>query len=151
MVDRLKMKQKVLDACFEQQNKVMQNLKVVMEEVADSAEEYGLPKDLYDSYRNQMMSKRDMFAQQLQKIQEQVDILRRIDMTRIYQTVRFGAIVITESQRIFVAAGLGKILVEGEEYFVISAMVPFYSAIDGKKAGDAFEFRGKKEKIVEVF
>jgi hypothetical protein len=150
-MDRLKLKQKILDACFEQQAKVMGNLKVVMEEVADSAEEYGLPKDLYDSYRNQMMSKRDMFAQQLLKINEQVDILRRVDMSRTYHQARFGAVVITESQRLFVAAGIGKIMVEGEEYFVISAMVPFYSAIDGKKAGDTYEFRGKKEKILEVF
>jgi len=145
------LKQKILDACFEQQTKVIQNLKVVMEEVADSAEEYGLPKDLYDSYRNQMMSKREMFAQQLLKINEQVDILRRVDMTRTYHQIRFGAAVITESQRLFVAAGIGKINVEGEEYFVISAMVPFYSAIDGKKAGDTYEFRGRKEKILEVF
>jgi len=151
MEDRLKLKQQVLDACFAQQDKVMQNLKVVMEEVADSAEEYGLPKDLYDSYRNQMMSKREMFAQQLQKIQDQVDILRRVDMTRTYNSVRFGSIVITESQRIFVAAGIGKVMVDKEEYFVISAMVPFYLAIDGKKAGDTYEFRGKKEKVLEVF
>ncbi len=150
-MDRLKLKQKILDACFKQQTKVIENLKVVMEEVADSAEEYGLPKDLYDSYRNQMMSKREMFAQQLLKINEQVDILRRVDMTRTYHLIRFGAVVITESQRLFVATGIGKIMVEGEEYFVISAMVPFYTAIDGKKAGDTYEFRGKKEKILEVF
>jgi len=30
-------------------------------------------------------------------------------------------------------------------------MVPFYNAIDGKKAGDTYEFRGKREKILEVF
>lgn len=150
-MDRLKLKQRILDACFEQQTKVRENLKVVMEEVADSAEEYGLPKDLYDSYRNQMMSKRDMFAQQLLKINEQVDILRRIDMTREFKEIRFGAVVITETQKLFVAAGIGKVLVDGDEYFVISALVPFYSAIDGKKAGDTFEFRGKMEKILEVF
>jgi hypothetical protein len=150
-MDRLKLKQKILDACFEQQTKVTQNLKVVMEEVADSAEEYGLPKDLYDSYRNQMMSKRDMFAQQILKINEQIDILRRVDMAKIFNQVRFGAVVITESQRLFVAAGIGKIVVEGLEYYVISAMVPFYNAIDGKRAGDTYEFRGKKEKILDVF
>ena len=150
-MDRLKLKQKILDACFEQQTKVMENLKVVMEEVADSAEEYGLPKDLYDSYRNQMMSKREMFAQQLLKINEQVEILKRVDMAREFQQVRFGAVVITESQRLFIAAGIGKINVEGEEYFVISAMVPFYAAVDGKKAGDSYEFRDKKEKILDVF
>ena len=89
-MDRLKLKQKILDACFEQQTKVTQNLKVVMEEVADSAEEYGLPKDLYDSYRNQMMSKRDMFAQQILKINEQIDILRRVDMAKIFSQIRFA-------------------------------------------------------------
>lgn len=150
-MDRLKLKQKILDACFEQQTKVVENLKLVMEEVADSAEEHGLPKDLYDSYRNQMMSKREMFAQQLLKVNEQIDILRRVDMSKVFHQARFGAVVITESQRLFIASGIGKIAVEGDEYFVISAMVPFYNAIDGKKAGDSFEFRGKKEKIVEVF
>jgi hypothetical protein len=98
-----------------------------------------------------MMSKRDMFAQQILKINEQIDILRRVDMTKTYTQVRFGAVVITESQRLFVAAGIGKINVEGLEYFVISAMVPFYNAIDGKRVGDTYEFRGKKEKILEVF
>ena len=117
------MKQKILDACFEQQTKVMENLKVVMEEVADSAEEYGLPKDLYDSYRNQMMSKRDMFAQQLLKITEQVDILRRIDMTRTYHQVRFGAAVITESQRMFVAAGIGALSLVVRVYPDLSAVL----------------------------
>ncbi len=150
-MDRLQLKQRILDACFGQQTKVIENLKVVMEEVADSAEEYGLPKDLYDSYRNQMMSKREMFAQQLLKVNEQVDILRRVDMSRPYNSARFGAVVITESQKIFIAAGIGKVVVDGDEYFVISAMVPFYAAIDGKKAGDTYEFRGKKEKILEVF
>lgn len=150
-MDRLALKQKILDACFEQQNRVIQNLKVVMEEVTDSAEEYGLPKDLYDSYRNQMMSKREMFAQQMLKVNEQVDILRRVDMTRTYDTVRFGAVVITSSQRLFIATGIGKIKAEGEEYFVISALVPFFDAINNKKAGDTFEFRGKKEKVLDVF
>lgn len=150
-MDRLKLKQKILDACFEQQTKMRENLKVVMGELADSAEEHGLPKDLYDSYRNQMMSKKEMYAQQLLKINEQVDILRRVDMSRSFQQIRFGAVVITKSQRLFVATGIGKIMVEGEEYFVISALVPFYSVIDGKTAGDTYEFRGKKEKIVEVF
>ena len=150
-MDRLVLKQKILDACFEHQAKVKENLRVVMEEVSDRAEEYGLLKDLYDSYRNQMMSKRDMYAQQMHKIEEQIDILRRVDMSKTLQQIRFGAVVVTENQRLFIAAGLGKIIVEGSEYFVISALVPFYTAIDGKKAGDSIEFKGKKEKIVDVF
>lgn len=144
-------KQQILQACIDQQLQVIRNLKQVMEEASDSAEDYGLPKDMYDSYRNQLMSKRDMFAQQLQKVTEQLDILRRIDPHKLCTTVRYGAVVITESQKLFISAGIGKVKVGDEEYFAISALVPFYTAIDNKKRGDTYEFRGKTEKILDVF
>ena len=150
-MDRLELKQKILNACMQHQLKVMDNLKIVMEEAQDSAEEYGLPKDLYDSYRNQLMSKRDMFAQQLQKANEQMEILRRVEITRVHSSVGFGSVVITESQKLFISTGIGKVMVDGEEYYVISGMVPFFNAIYSKKKGDTFDFRGKKEKILDVF
>jgi hypothetical protein len=150
-MDRLELKQKILQACIDQELQVIRNLKQVMEEASDSAEDYGLPKDLYDSYRNQLMSKRDLFAQQMQKVSEQLDILRRIDPGKICPTVRYGAVVITESQKLFISAGIGKVKVGDEEYFAISALVPFYTAIDNKKRGEEYEFRGRKEKILDVF
>lgn len=150
-MDRFELKKKILQACIDMELQVIANLKQVMEEASDSAEDYGLPKDLYDSYRNQLMSKRDMFAQQMQKVTEQLDILRRIDPGKMYPSVRYGAVVITESQKLFISAGIGKVKVDDEEYYAISALVPFYSAIDNKKKGDEYEFRGKKEKILDVF
>jgi len=150
-MDKLEQKRKILQACMDQQMLAANNLKAVMEEASDGAEDYGMPKDMYDSYRNQLMSKRDMYAQQLQKIKDQVNILQRIDINKEYQSVRFGAVVITESQKLFISAGIGKVKVNGDEYFAISALVPFFEAISDKKAGDDYEFRGKKEKILEVF
>jgi hypothetical protein len=150
-MDRLDLKKKILQACIDQQMQVVYNLRQVMEEASDSAEDYGLPKDMYDSYRNQLMSKRDLFAQQLKKVNDQLDILRRIDTEKPCPNVRFGAVVITESQKLFISAGIGKVKVNGDEYFAISALVPFYQAIDQKKSGDVYEFRGKEEKILEVF
>jgi hypothetical protein len=149
--ERLALKKKILEACLQQQATAIENLKKVMDEAADSAEDYGLPKDLYDSYRNQLMSKREMYAQQIQKVNEQVDILRRVEVNRLFETVRFGTVVITDTQRLFVAAGIGKVAVDGMEYFAISPVVPFFSAIDGKKKGDSFDFKGRKMTIVDVF
>lgn len=151
VMDRLKLKRKIWQACFDQQMQVIENLRQVMEEASEGAEDYGLPKDMYDSYRSQLMSKRDLFAQQLRKVNDQVDILRRIDLLKPCPTVRFGAVVITESQKLFISAGIGKVKVNGDEYYALSALVPFYAAIDNKKPGDEYDFRGKKEKILEVF
>ena len=149
--DRLATKKKILEACLQQQATAIDNLKKVMDEAADSAEDYGLPKDLYDSYRNQLMSKREMYALQIQKVNEQVEILHRIEINRLYDTVRFGSVVITETQNLFIAAGIGKVSVDGVEYYALSPAVPFFAAIDGKKKGEEFDFKGKKSKIVDVF
>ena len=149
--ERLALKKKILEACLQQQATAIENLKSVMDEAADSAEDYGLPKDLYDSYRNQLMSKREMYALQIQKVNEQVDILRRVEINRLYDTVRFGTVVITSLQKLFIAAGVGKVAVDGEEYYAISPIVPFFAAIDGKKKDQEYEFKGKKAKIIDVF
>ena len=147
----MELKKKILQACIDQQMQVISNLKQEMEEASEGAEDYGLPKDMYDSYRNQLMGKRDMYAQQISKVKEQVEILRRIDLEKPCETAKFGAVVVTGSQKLFISAGIGKVKVNGDEYFAISALVPFFSAIENKKSGEEFEFRGRKEKILEVF
>jgi hypothetical protein len=150
-MDRMELKKKILQACIDQQMQVITNLKQVMEEASEGAEDYGLPKDMYDSYRNQLMSKRDMYAQQLQKVNNQVEVLKRVDLEKPCTSVKFGAVVITGNQKLFISAGIGKVKVNGDEYYAISALVPFFTAIENKKSGEDFEFRGRKEKILEVF
>ena len=81
---------------------------------------------------------------------EQKTILERIDPERSNVVVEFGALVITNKQRIFVSIGLGKFVFEGQDYFVISPAVPFFKAMDGLKVGDSFEFRNQKFEIREV-
>ena len=147
----MELKKKILQACIDQQMQVINNLKQEMEEASEGAEDYGLPKDMYDSYRNQLMGKRDMFAQQIEKVKEQVEILRRIDLSKPCETARFGAVVVTNTQKLFISTGIGKVKVNGDEYFAISALVPFFTAIQNKKTGEEFEFRGQKQQILEVF
>jgi hypothetical protein len=147
----MELKKKILQACIDQQMQVISNLKQEMEEASEGAEDYGLPKDMYDSYRNQLMGKRDMYAQQIAKVKEQLEVLHRIDLEKPCDSARFGAVVITKSQKLFISAGIGKVKVNGDVYFAISALVPFFSAIENKRSGEEFEFRGQKEKILEVF
>ena len=125
-------------------------MKLTMDEAQKSANEYGAPKDRYDAFRTQMMRKRDMLAQQLQKANEQFELLDRIDAEKEYDSVEFGALVNTDKQKLFVSVSLGKITIEGEDYYAISPAVPVYQAIEGKKAGEEFDFRGNKMKIVSI-
>jgi hypothetical protein len=65
--------------------------------------------------------------------------------------VEFGAIVFTDVQKVFISIGLGKVIVDSDTYYAISLKVPFFQAMDGKRIGDTFEFRGKTIKILDIF
>lgn len=144
------LKKQLLAGCLKEIDEKATSLQKVMDEAQQSANDYGQPKDRYDSYRAQLLRKRDMFGQQLQKLLQQRDVLDRIDHEKIASVVGFGSVVITNKQKIFVSIGLGKKMIDGTEYFVISGGVPFYKAIEGKKIGDSFEFRGQQFTILEL-
>lgn len=121
-----------------------------MVEIQNSANDYGAPKDRYDSYRNQLSRKRDMIAKQLQKANEQFVLLDRIDVSVELKKVEFGALVEASQQKLLIAISLGKVQLNDEEYFAISPAVPIYQAMDGKVVGEEFEFRGNSFKILDI-
>ena len=145
------LKKRLIEKCKSIQLESIENLKLVVEDAQKSANEYGAPKDRYDSFRTQMMRKKDMFAQQLLKANEQLDALNKIDADVDFKTVEFGALVITEKQKLFVSISLGKIEFEGEVFYAISPIVPIYTAMEGKRAGESFNFRGVESMIKEIY
>ena len=145
------LKTKIIAACIQQQMTTIANLKREMDEHQQLANDYGPPKDRYDAFRSQMLRRRDIFAEQLQKANEELFTLDKIKASEVKSKVEFGAIVITDKQKLFVATSIGKISIEDEVYFCISPAVPIYKVIEGMKAGDATTFNNNGIKIVDVF
>lgn len=122
-----------------------------IDEAQQSANEYGNPEDWFDSYKSDLLNKRDMLSQKLSRILEEIKILQSIDPGKSITTVSFGSVVLTKEQNMFVCVGLGKIEYDGKSYYAISPSVPIFTVMRDLKKGDTFEFRGKKIKIDEVF
>jgi transcription elongation GreA/GreB family factor len=150
MQTTMEIKRKLRTRCKEQLDAMASDFRKEMEDAQQSANEYGAPKDRYDAYRTQLLRKRDMFGQQLAKLNVQLDVLDKIDPDRKCKVVEFGALVVTSRQKLFIATGLGKIELEGETYYAISAAVPIFKAMEGKRAGDEFVFNDQKTTIVEI-
>jgi hypothetical protein len=151
-MEKLGLKREIADICRNIKLESEANLISAIRDAEQSANEYGQPKDRYDSYRAQLSNKRDMLAQQLRKIQEEIGLIDRIDLNRECDTAGFGAVVITPLQKVFISIGIGKINVkEGAEYYAISAAVPFAKAVRDLKKGDTFEFNGRKIEILDLF
>jgi hypothetical protein len=150
-MEKFTLKTLLVEACRNKLIDSTNNLKAAMDDLQQQSNEYGAPKDRYDSFRTQLLRRRDMLAQQLQKEFTELSILDRIDLKKTVSSVQFGAIVITDGQDFFVSVGLGKVELEGESYYAISAQVPVYQSLSGKTKGDFAEFRGRKIAIKDVF
>ena len=132
-------------------NKKASTAKQAMDENQQQANEYGLPKDRYDSFRTQLLQKKDLFAAQYQKIVEDIKLFEYVDSKTTFYKIKFGSVVITDAQNFFVAVGMGKVVIDNSDFFVISSKVPIFNAMKDKSAKDTFVFNGKEFLIKEVF
>jgi chaperonin cofactor prefoldin len=146
-----KLKENLLNYCIKHQEDAIKRLQKEIDDAQKMANDYGAPKDRYDSFRTKMMRQRDMFAQQQAKANTVLNTLHKIPLDKKFNKVEFGAVVITNKQKLFVSAGIGKIETEDGDFYAISPVVPIYKALEGKTEGDEALFNGMKIVVEEVF
>ena len=144
-------KAKLLAKCIEQQAEVIVQLQQEIIDAQKQANDYGQPKDRYDAFRTKLMRQIELFAGQLDKAKIVINTLQKIDIDKNIIEVEFGAIVITNKQKLFVSEGLGKVEIDGVVYYAVSPHVPIFNALKGKKQGDMVIFNGMELTIEEVF
>jgi len=150
-MDKTAIKLRLVDTCRKKLLENIASLEAAMAEAQQQANEYGPPKDRYDAFRSQLMRRRDMMAQQLDKELLSLKALDRIDASKLMDIAGFGAIVTTPDQNYFISVGIGKIDLPEFPCLAASPMVPICQALMGKKTGDLADFRGTKIRISEVF
>lgn len=142
-------KTKLLEKCIEIKEESAASTLAAMNDAQQSANEYGAPKDRYDSFRAQLMRKRDMLAQQLSSTEEELRFLRQVKPS-ISNKVEAGALVALDSQLLYILVGIGKLELGGVVYYVVSPVVPLVLAMKDLKKGDSFTFRDKVMKILDI-
>ncbi|MCB0805011.1 MAG: hypothetical protein KDC05_04380 [Bacteroidales bacterium] len=142
-------KKQLLEHCNKILREKRDHLKEAMDDAQKGANEYGLPRDRYDSFRTQLLRKRDMFAQQLAAVGEQLQTLEKISLKPLSKA-GFGALVITENQKIFISVGLGKIELDGQVYVAVSPVVPIARELENKSKGESFTINGKSFTIIDI-
>lgn len=145
-----KVKVKLLTKCIKQQTEVIRQLQQEIYDAQKQANDYGQPKDRYDAFRTKLMRQIELYAGQLDKANIVINTLQKIDVEMELTEVEFGALVITNKQKLFVSAGLGKVALDGNEYYAVSPQVPIFIALKGKRKGDEVVFNGITFLIEEV-
>lgn len=143
-------KESLRDICIAQQTKVIEQLQNEISEAQRQSNEYGQPKDRYDAYKTKLMRQIELFSGQLSKATVVLNTLRQIPIEKKFEEVEFGAMVTTNRQKLFVAASIGKVDLDGETWFAISPNVPIFKALQGKKQGESAVFNGMDIEIKSI-
>jgi hypothetical protein len=147
----IELKNRLVVECQRVQKKALDNTKSEMDEAQNALNDYGPNKDRYDSFRDQLIGRRDMFSLQYSKAVSEYSVTDKINPKNINKIAEFGAVIITDVCRFFISISAGKLEIDGHTYYAISPMVPLFKVMEGKKKGETFEFNGKKQIIKELF
>lgn len=100
---------------------------------------------------------RAMAQLEIEKFSEQLGEARRIKQTLSHlvlavsgEAVQNGSLVWTDQGNFFISVSAGQFVLDGKTIYAISAASPIGAILLGRKAGDAFEFRGKTTVIRTV-
>lgn len=151
MSDKLELKKRIYNKCLSILEENAETARQTMNQIQKDANEAEQEHDVFDGSRSELLRERDIYAEQLQKAVDEIQILKKVSFDGLEDQVEFGAVVLTNRQKMFIALGLGKVDVDGETYYVISKDTPIYQAMEGLRQGDRFSFNNMDFEIKDVF
>ena len=106
--------------------------------------------DKHETGRAMMHLEQEKLQKQLAEAQSVVAELERINGSILHNKVTLGSLVITNNGSFLIAAGLGKIELDGATYFAISKKAPIAVQLLGKSAEDTFSVNGTEYLIHSI-
>ena len=127
--------------------------RAVINQAQESAnnEEKSSAGDKYETGRAMGHLQQEMHARQLTEYIKELATLHSIHTDTLYTEGRSGAFLQGEPIAFFIAAGLGKQVIEGRTIFFLSPHAPLAKLLQNKKPGDGITFNTIKTTIQEVF
>ena len=150
-MDKKELKKNILKACVDTLEKSIETIRERIAEIIQTASDYEGDHDIFDPFKEDMMKKKDLQVKQMEKHLDEIKLLKKVDPNRLSDKVEFGAVIITDKQKMFVSVALGKLLLNREPYHVISTQVPVFQAMKDLKKGDTFTINNNQFTIKDIF
>lgn len=150
--DMLKFKSEILTACIDT---VKEKIDVAEKELqkldsSQASETKSSMGDKYETSREMMQRERDTLNANLQNNKTILSQLLHIDLTKTFNKAETGSLIETEQGYYFVSVGLGKVTVNDQTVFVISALSPIGKLLVGNSKGNVVIFNGQKLTLREI-
>ncbi|MEO6721769.1 MAG: hypothetical protein ABIN67_15690 [Ferruginibacter sp.] len=151
--EKLLYKNELLQNCAQIITKRIEISLMAMKSAQDAAnsEDKSSAGDKYETSRAMSHIDKDMYARQLAANKIELAQLLTIDCGRRYDIVASGSLVACADISFFIAAGLGKLNMDGRDIFLLSPQAPLAKTMMGKKKGEMIKFSNKDMLIVEIY
>ncbi|MEO1715282.1 MAG: 3-oxoacyl-ACP synthase [Bacteroidota bacterium] len=106
--------------------------------------------DKYETGRAMMQLEIEKSQTQLGEALKLKAQLDQLPIDRAFTVVAPGCLVLTNKGPFFISVGLGKVQVDGQTCFCISAEAPIAKALRGKQAGEQIEFNGQTFSVKQL-
>jgi hypothetical protein len=153
--EKYQLREKLLDACIAKQLLLIDNFKKRIEALTEPE---GLGnEELYDSTDQSSNSQKVIEINTLNELLEfakaELELLEIIKNTQQMERDRpsLGAVIDTNRGTFFISTSLEQCAVGGSTFIGISTKSPLYSAMEGKKKGDSFYYKGTQYKIKDIY
>ncbi|QCK16594.1 3-oxoacyl-ACP synthase [Mangrovivirga cuniculi] len=152
MKDYSLIKNRIHQYCLDQINDKIVLSEAGMREAQESAnnETKSSAGDKYETGRAMAQIEKDKYAAQLAEAKKLFKVIDNLDPKKKHDKVEPGALVITDSGNYYISVSVGKIIINGNQYFAISPLTPLAKAIIDKESGETGIFRGKEIKINKI-
>jgi transcription elongation GreA/GreB family factor len=153
LTDQIAFKNKLKQFCRETIEKRVTAAREAMQAAQESAnsEEKSSAGDKYETARAMGHLQKDMHARQITEYTKELAALYAIDTGTLYDTVQPGCFVETAIGYFFIAAGLGKQVLDEKTILFLSASAPLALALKNKSTGDDFNFGGNRVTITALY
>lgn len=139
-------------ACKEHVDQRIATARQSMEHAQQAANEESKSSvgDKYETGRAMMQIERDKAAAQLEEAFKLKTVLDQISGEDAHQKVALGSLVETNSKKIFIAIGIGKLTIDSEDFWVVGPASPLGKVLLGLKPKDQLVFNKEQLTILTV-
>lgn len=112
-----------------------------------SSETKSTAGDKHEVGRAMVQTQQAQNGRQIAEAQKVLQSLTAINSHQQHQTVETGSLVTTSMGLLYIAVGLGKLTLSGQQVFVIAPTAPLTQALIGSSVGAVVDFNGRSVSI----
>lgn len=148
----LKTKQILYSRCLEFIENRFQTIQNTIQEIQESllSETKSSAGDKHETGRAMLQLEREKAGNQLAEIQKIKQIFSKVDVSKSSKIVGLGSVVYTSNANYFIAISAGKLKVENDFFFAISANTPMGQLLLSKTIGNIIVYNNSEFEVINV-